>query len=233
MYFFELLKGIFFFGGYLSGNGKSFKRKLTLEEEQEYISKCIAGDMQARDLLIEHNMRLVAHIAKKYVNSGVDKEDLISIGTVGLIKGVHTFQPEKSKQLAMYVAKCIENEIRMYLRADKKNQSMLSLEDPIGEDREGNRILLEDVLNSGVDEVGSMAEQHIQLEQLSSILSKVLTSREKMVIYKRFGLNGEKPLPQRELAKELGISRSYVSRIESKALLKLRQELNKIGLSKR
>ena len=189
--------------------------------------------MQARDLLIEHNMRLVAHIAKKYVNSGVDKEDLISIGTVGLIKGVHTFQPEKSKQLAMYVAKCIENEIRMYLRADKKNQSMLSLEDPIGEDREGNRILLEDVLNSGVDEVGSMAEQHIQLEQLSSILSKVLTSREKMVIYKRFGLNGEKPLPQRELAKELGISRSYVSRIESKALLKLRQELNKIGLSKR
>ena len=121
----------------------------------------------------------------------------------------------------------------MYLRADKKNQSMLSLEDPIGEDREGNRILLEDVLNSGEDEVGSMAEQHIQLEQLSSILSKVLTSREKMVIYKRFGLNGEKPLPQRELAKELGISRSYVSRIESKALLKLRQELNKIGLLKR
>lgn len=232
MHLFELIRSFFFFAGYMSSGNKSFKRPLSAKEERLYIQKCIAGDESAREVLIEHNMRLVAHIAKKYGQSGVEMEDLISIGTIGLIKGINTFSPEKSNQLAIYIARCIENEILMYLRADKKNNAVVSLGDSIGEDKEGNKILLMDILNASENEVSDQVELRMQISQMASAIASVLNEREKTVIMKRYGLNGRKPLPQRELAKELGISRSYVSRIEKKALYKLKSEMNRIGLSK-
>ena len=232
MHLFELIRSFFFFAGYMSSGNKSFKRPLSTKEERLYIQKCIAGDESAREVLVEHNMRLVAHIAKKYGQSGVEMEDLISIGTIGLIKGINTFSPEKSNQLAIYIARCIENEILMYLRADKKNNAVVSLGDSIGEDKEGNKILLMDILNASENEVCDQVELRMQISQMVSAIASVLNEREKTVIMKRYGLNGRKPLPQIELAKELGISRSYVSRIEKKALYKLKSEMNRIGLSK-
>ena len=229
MFFWEWIRNLFFFAGYLRGGGESFKKPLSPKEEKRYVAAWMAGDERAKEALIEHNMRLVAHIAKKYASSGVEMEDLISIGTIGLIKGIHTFRPEKSSQLVVYTARCIENEIRMYLRADRKNVPAYSLGDTIGEDKDGNPVLLMDMLRAAGSEVGDTVELRMQTEQVRRALREVLDAREKRVIVARYGLDGDRPVPQRLLARELGISRSYVSRIEKRALQKLRAAMHESG----
>ena len=221
----ELLRRLFFFSGYLSN--ESFPRPLSRAEEQQAIAQYAAGDMEARDRLIEHNLRLVAHIAKKYAAGPTQLDDFISIGTIGLIKGVNTFRPERGTQLVTYIARCIENEILMFLRADKKTVTEVSLSEPIGEDREGNKISLMDVLGTQSPSVEERVEMRMELKDLAQIIPRVLTPRECTVLSLRYGLGGRRMLPQWEIAGRLGISRSYVSRIEKKALQKLARELRR------
>ena len=229
MFFGEWIRNLFFFAGYLCGGVGSFKKPLSPKEEKRYVAAWMGGDEHAKEVLVEHNMRLVAHIAKKYASSGVEMEDLISIGTIGLIKGIHTFRPEKSSQLVVYTARCIENEIRMYLRADRKNVPAYSLGDTIGEDKDGNPVLLMDMLRAAGSEVGDTVELRMQTEQVRRAMGEVLDAREKRVIVARYGLGGDQPVPQRLLARELGVSRSYVSRIEKRALQKLRTAMQESG----
>lgn len=171
------------------------------------------GDEEARNILIEHNLRLVAHIVKKFENTGEDSEDLISIGTIGLIKAIESYSTGKGTKLATYAARCIENEILMHLRALKKTRKDVSLHDPIGQDKEGNEISLMDVLKSDAEDIFETIQLNMELEKVKAYID-VLDDREREVIIGRFGLNLEKERTQREIAKELGISRSYVSRIE-------------------
>lgn len=227
MNIFEFLKEIFFYSGYLNGNSRSFPKPLPPLKEKEYIRRYMEGDEKAREVLIEHNLRLVAHIAKKYQSASSDGDDFISIGTIGLIKGINTFNTDKGTQLVTYIARCIENEILMFLRADKKNSAEVSLGESIGEDKEGNKISLLEVIGSDENSVDDQVELNIQTEKLRGILGKVLTKRERIVIDLRYGLSGGEILPQREIAALLGISRSYVSRIEKKALQKLNKELER------
>lgn len=228
MQIFEFLREIFFYSGYFGSNTKSFPKPLTQEEERKYIELYMKGDEHAREVLIEHNLRLVAHIAKKFASNGsATIEDYISIGTIGLIKGVNTFNLEKGRQLVTYIARCIENEILMYLRAGKKSSGEIFLAESIGEDKEGNTLSLIDVIGADEHSVDEQVETKMETEKLKGILSKTLTERELLVIQMRYGIGGKQVLPQREIAKRLGISRSYVSRIEKKALGKLNRELNK------
>ena len=227
MHIFEFLKEIFFYSGYLNNNPHSFPKPLSPSKEKEYIRRYMEGDEKAREVLIEHNLRLVAHIAKKYSNANVDNDDFISIGTIGLIKGINTFNADKGTQLVTYIARCIENEILMFLRADKKNNAEVSLGESIGEDKEGNKISLLDVISTDESSVDDQVELRMQSEKLYGILSKVLTKRERVVIDLRYGLSGGEILPQREIARILGISRSYVSRIQKRALAKLHKEFEK------
>lgn len=228
MQIFEFLREIFFYSGYFGSNTKSFPKPLSQEEERKYIELYMKGDEHAREVLIEHNLRLVAHIAKKFASNGsATIEDYISIGTIGLIKGVNTFNLEKGRQLVTYIARCIENEILMYLRAGKKSSGEIFLAESIGEDKEGNTLSLIDVIGADENSVDEQVETKIETEKLKGILSKTLTERELLVIQMRYGIGGKQVLPQREIAKKLGISRSYVSRIEKKALGKLNRELNK------
>lgn len=228
MQIFEFLREIFFYSGYFGSNTKSFPKPLSQEEERKYIELYMKGDEHAREVLIEHNLRLVAHIAKKFASNGsATIEDYISIGTIGLIKGVNTFNLEKGRQLVTYIARCIENEILMYLRAGKKSSGEIFLAESIGEDKEGNTLSLIDVIGADENSVDEQVETKIETEKLKGILSKTLTERELLVIQMRYGIGGKQVLPQREIAKRLGISRSYVSRIEKKALGKLNRELNK------
>ncbi len=228
MQIFEFLREIFFYSGYFGSNTKSFPKPLSQEEERKYIELYMKGDEHAREVLIEHNLRLVAHIAKKFASNGsATIEDYISIGTIGLIKGVNTFNLEKGRQLVTYIARCIENEILMYLRAGKKSSGEIFLAESIGEDKEGNTLSLIDVIGADEHSVDEQVETKIETEKLKGILSKTLTQRELLVIQMRYGIGGKQVLPQREIAKRLGISRSYVSRIEKKALGKLNRELNK------
>ncbi len=228
MQIFEFLREIFFYSGYFGSNTKSFPKPLSQEEERKYIELYMKGDEHAREVLIEHNLRLVAHIAKKFASNGsATIEDYISIGTIGLIKGVNTFNLEKGRQLVTYIARCIENEILMYLRAGKKSSGEIFLAESIGEDKEGNTLSLIDVIGADEHSVDEQVETKIETEKLKGILSKTLTERELLVIQMRYGIGGKQVLPQREIAKRLGISRSYVSRIEKKALGKLNRELNK------
>ena len=226
MHIFDFLKEIFFFSGYLNNN-RSFPKPLSPMQEKEYITRYMNGDEKAREALIEHNLRLVAHIAKKYASTNADTDDFISIGTIGLIKGVNTYNPEKGTQLVTYIARCIENEMLMFLRSDKKNSSEVSLGESIGEDKEGNKISLLDIISTGENDVDDQVEFNIQSERLSKLLGQVLNKREQVVIFLRYGLGGNEILPQREIAKRLGISRSYVSRIEKRALQKLNRALEK------
>jgi len=221
----SLVKELLLFAGYLSG--KTFPKPLTKEEEAEYLKRSARGDEAARHKLVEHNLRLVAHIVKKYQNTALSADDLISIGTIGLIKAVNSFLPRKGTQLATYAAKCIENEVLMALRSSKKQKSEVSLSDPIGVDKEGNEISLIDILGTREDMVAEQAELRIQTRALYNLLDKCLTRRERAVIEMRYGLGGTRPQTQREIAKKTGISRSYVSRIESKAIAKLAAELAK------
>lgn len=226
MLIFDFIKDILFIAGYLS-RSNAFPKPLSAAEEKETISKLLSGDDAARDRLIEHNLRLVAHIVKKYGTSGVDSDDLISIGTIGLIKGINTFSPDRGKSLAAYCSRCIENEILMYLRSLKKTVSDISLSEPIGEDADGNKISLADILDSGEKDVEEIAALRLDTAKLKKIISGTLTKRELAVIELRYGLNGKKPQPQRIIAERLGISRSYISRIEKKALEKLAAAMEK------
>lgn len=203
----------------------SFPRPLNPSEEKKYVELCRKGDMDARNTLIEHNLRLVAHIIKKYYTHNCDQDDLISIGTIGLIKGISTYDPEKGVRLATYASKCIENEILMYFRSQKKSAGDLSLSDAIDSDGEGNNLSLMDVLyiEDNMFDKLSLKENCINLKKH---ISGLLTEREAKIIMLRYGLNGHPPRTQREIAAICGISRSYVSRIEKRALEKLRKEFD-------
>ena len=207
----------------LNGGG-SFPKPLTAEEEREYLARMEQGDRAARDALIERNLRLVAHVVKKYYCTQSNQEDLLSIGTIGLIKGISTFQPSKGARLATYAARCIENEILMYFRSQKKLQGEVSLADSIDTDKEGNALQLMDVV--GVDDT-MLDDIHDRdsAMRLRRLVAETLTAREAEIIRLRYGLGGTVPLTQKEVASSFGISRSYVSRIEKKALEKLRAEL--------
>lgn len=206
-------------GHVTSGN---FPEPLSEEEESDCLRRMKDGDKSARDTLIEHNLRLVAHIVKKYSQSA-DIDDLISIGTIGLIKGVESFDPERNTHLATYAARCVENEVLMYLRREKKFASQVSLSEPIGFDSDGNEVSLMDVLVGDNEDVCDKVEKRGSIKKLYEKVKNLLAGREKEVILMRYGLNGEEPLTQREVAKKLGISRSYVSRIEKKAIGRLKE----------
>lgn len=202
---------------------KSFPKPLTAEEEKYYLQKMQTGDKEAADILIERNQRLVAHIAKKYYGENRDHEDLISIGTIGLIKAVRTYQPEKGNRLVTYASKCIENELLMMLRGEKKRSRDVYLEEPIGTDREGNTINLIDVIETEEMQALEQLELVEDIERMKEYVKQELTPREREVLVRRFGLEEQKPMTQIQLAKKLGISRSYVSRIEKGALMKLKK----------
>lgn len=216
-----LFKELIFFVSYVKNN--AFPQPLSPSQERKYLQLMAEGDKEARNMLIEHNLRLVAHIVKKFENTGEDQEDLISIGTIGLIKAIESFSDGKGTKLATYAARCIENEILMHLRALKKTKKDVSLHDPIGQDKEGNEISLIDVLKSDSEDVIDTIQLNMELEKVKEYI-RVLDDREKEVIIGRFGLGMMKEKTQRELAKELGISRSYVSRIEKRALMKMFHE---------
>ena len=207
----------------LSGGG-SFPKPLSAAEEREWLARYARGDPEARNVLIERNLRLVAHIIKKYYTQNADQEDLVSIGTIGLIKGVSSFDPTKGARLATYAARCIENEILMYFRSQKKLQSEVSLSESIDSDKEGEALQLMDVV--GVDDtmLEDLHDRDSAL-RLRSLIKNCLSSREAEIIRLRYGLGGALPLTQREVASAFGISRSYVSRIEKRALEKLRTAL--------
>ena len=203
---------------------KSFQSPLSTLEEKQYLEQLKNGSEQAKSVLIERNLRLVAHIARKYQGAQEDMEDLISIGTIGLIKAVSTYNLEKGSRLGTYDARCIENELLMYFRSKKKTARDVSLYEPIGTDKEGNQIKLLDIVESGEPELWERVVEKKNILRLYELLPKVLDERESWIIRRRYGLYNTKPATQREIAKGLGISRSYVSRIEKKALEKLRQE---------
>ena len=201
---------------------KSFPQPLTAAEEKYYMQKYTEGDLEAKHILIERNLRLVAHIVKKYQPPPEEMEDLLSIGTIGLMKAVVTFDPDKSARLASYAARCIENEVLMYLRGKKKSSKEVSLYEPIGTDREGNEIQLFDVIEMNEEDVYRRLERKEDVIRLYQQVESVLSQRERMVLKLRYGLYNEEECTQREIAAMLGISRSYVSRIEKSAIEKLR-----------
>ncbi len=207
---------------------QSFPKPLSAKEEKECIAKCQAGDKEARDRLIEKNLRLVAYIAKKYNMGDKDMDDLISIGTIGLIKGIDTFDDTKNIRLATYAARCIDNELLMMLRSEKKSAKDVYLYDSIGADKEGNEISLIDVIEYADEDVVERVTLEEQVRKLGDYVEKALNQREKEIIRMRYGLNGEKEKTQREIAAIYGISRSYVSRIEKKALEKLKECYDKL-----
>lgn len=208
--------------GYLNSNSTAFPNPLSPSEEKLYLEKMKQGDQSARNKLIEHNLRLVAHIVKKFDNRGEDADDLISIGTIGLIKGVQTFDDTKGTRLATYAARCIENEILMYLRSTKKTRNEVFLQEPIGADKDGNEITLMDVLQDDEEEIPDQIGQKFQAAHLNKLL-KNLSKRERTVLIMRYGLEGQPKKTQREIAEMLNISRSYVSRIEKRAIRMLKQ----------
>ena len=201
---------------------KSFPQPLTAAEEREYLQKYTEGDLEAKHILIERNLRLVAHIVKKYQSYEEEAEDLFSIGTIGLIKAVVTFNPEKCVRLGTYAARCIENEILMYLRAKKKSSKEISLYEPIGTDREGNEIQLFDIIETEETDAHKKVELSDDIQILYERVESELSPRERLVLKMRYGLYNGEEYTQREIAKQLGISRSYVSRIEKSAIEKLR-----------
>ncbi|WJV27960.1 RNA polymerase sporulation sigma factor SigK [Rossellomorea sp. AcN35-11] len=226
-YFF---KELIFLVSYVKNN--AFPQPLSSSDEKKYLRLMAEGDEHARNMLIEHNLRLVAHIVKKFENTGEDPEDLISIGTIGLIKAIESYSEGKGTNLATYAARCIENEILMHLRALKKTKKDVSLHDPIGQDKEGNEISLIDILKSESDDVIDTIQLSMELEKVRKYIC-VLDEREKEVIVGRFGLDLKEEKTQREIAKELGISRSYVSRIEKRALMKMFHEFYREEKEKR
>ncbi|HIT89988.1 MAG TPA: RNA polymerase sporulation sigma factor SigK [Candidatus Merdenecus merdavium] len=202
---------------------KTFPKPLTVDEEKYYLQRHKEGDLEAKRILIERNLRLVAHVAKKYQGLDDDQDDLISIGTIGLIKAVATFDNTKGNRLATYAARCIDNELLMMLRSKKKTSKEVSLHEPIGMDKEGNTISLEDIIEAETTDVVEKLVLKQDIKKLYDIMDQVLSEREKEVVIMRYGLGNNHEITQRELAGQLGISRSYVSRIEKKALEKLKE----------
>src|SRR5690554_4374190 len=210
---------------HVTGNN-SFPQPLNPKEEEYHLKRYAEGHEESRNILIEHNLRLVAHIVKKYSNTGKEVDDLISIGTIGLIKAISTYDLEKKTRLATYAARCIENEILMTIRAAKKTRGEVSLQDPIGVDKEGNEITLIDILGSHPDTVTDQVELKLLTVKLYKKMQTVLKKREQIVLEMRYGLTNGKTRTQREIAQLLGISRSYVSRIEKRAIMKLAKEMD-------
>ena len=207
------------------GSVKTFLSPLATEEEQQLLRRMEEGDLQAKCRLIEHNMRLVAHVAKKYYSPNEDTEDLLSIGTIGLLKAVNTYDPQKGYKLVTYAARCIDNELLMYFRGRKKQAKDVSLYEPIGRDKEGNQIRLYDVLEREPVDIAEQMDRTQNIRKLKQLLPQVLDQREFEIICKRYCLGREQHMTQKEIANTMGISRSYVSRIEKKALEKLREAL--------
>ena len=225
MFIYMLLQQFFALLSYVSAIN-SFPKPLSKKEEQELLIRYSEGDAEAKDKLIEHNLRLVAHIAKKYTVSGKETDDLISIGTIGLIKGITSFDVKKGAKLSTYISRCIENEILMCIRASKKTKNEVSIDEPIGVDFEGNQITFNSILYNSDDEVFESIDNKMQVTKLYRTIEKVLSPREKRIIIMRYGLFGTCEMTQREVAHALGISRSYISRIEKKALELLRNEMS-------
>jgi RNA polymerase sporulation-specific sigma factor len=213
----------------LGGSGGSFPRPLSAEEERKYLSLAAEGDEEARAILIEHNLRLVAHIVKKYYSTTCDQDDLISIGTVGLIKGITSYRPDRGVRLATYASRCVENEILMYFRSQRKSAGDISLSEALDNDGEGG-LSMQDVLYEEEDILERLAMKE-DSHRLRQLVGTALDEREREIIELRYGLGGLPPLPQREVAGKLGISRSYVSRLEKKALEKLRKRMEEGGRS--
>lgn len=212
---------------------KTFQKPLSPEEEALYVEQLQSNDSavksKAKGILIERNLRLVAHIAKKYQNVDEDMDDLISIGTIGLIKAIDSFDRSKGSKLATYAARCIDNELLMKLRAKKKTAREISLYEPIGTDKEGNEISLLDIIEQEQVDIVDKMELAENLQKLGGLIESVLSARERQIISMRYGLNAEREITQREIGQQLNISRSYVSRIEKKALEKLRREFEKVS----
>ena len=220
----KLFKDFYIFSAAYSNN--SFPEPLSKEEEDLYVEKAKLGDKDARSKLIEHNLRLVAHIVKKYDNKNEDTDDLISIGTIGLIKGVDSYSKKKNTRLTTYAARCVENEILMYFRNNKKRSKDISINDSVGFDKEGNEITILDILKTPAPDFALDIHKEDNIADLKIYFS-VLTDREKEIITQRYGLNNNDEITQKEIAKKLGISRSYVSRIEKRALTKILREFLK------
>ena len=233
--FLSFLKTAVFAVGYISG-GTLFPEPLGAEEEKKALLKMKEGDEEARNLLIEknlrlvahvckkRNLRLVAHVCKKYSNTNIDQDDLLSIGTIGLIKGINSFDVDKGARLSTYVSRCIDNEILMYLRSIKKLNAEVYLNDTIGKDKDDNVVTLEEVLENDERSIEEVVDLKMKIKKLYQKMKEVLKDRERTIIELRFGLNGQKPKTQHEIASSMGISRSYVSRIETKAIGKLSEE---------
>ena len=224
---FALLKNLFIYSSYVSEKS-SFPMPLSKEKEKFYLDKAESGDKEAKDILIKHNLRLVAHVAKKYANYG-DNDELISVGSIGLIKAVSTYNQEKGTGLATYASRCIENEILMMLRASKKHKNNVSLSEPIGVDKEGNELTVIDMIADDKDVIEDV-ERDILMERLVEVTKECLDKREYDIIKHRYGLDGNGALTQREVANMFGISRSYISRIEKKALEKIREHVSREDL---
>ena len=220
---YEWLRTVILMVGYVSGSA-AFPKPLTPEEEAEYIERYANGDMKARDVLIERNLRLVAYIAKKYSEEN-NSEDIISIGTIGLIKGINTFSPDKNKKLSSYVSRCIENEVLMYLRSTRKQKAEVYIDDTLGTDTDGNAMTLADILPSDEPDIADIISSSLDAKELYSAMASELSPTEHAIMGRRYGLGGKKRLTQQQIADALGISRSYVSRIEKKCLIKLSQKL--------
>ena len=206
----------------------SFPRPLSKEKEREYLERWEQGDIEARNLLVEHNLRLVVYIAKKFENAGVNVEDLISIGTIGLIKAVNTFKLDKKIKLATYASRCIENEILMYLRRNTRLKSEVSLDEPLNVDWDGNELLLSDILGTENDIVSQHIEEEVNKKLLYSAMNK-LEPRERELMEMRFGLKSGREMTQKEVADRLGISQSYISRLEKRIITRLQREIKKLG----
>lgn len=225
-FLFKILSDILYFAGYIYGNN-AFPPPLSSDEEKKQLKLLKVGNEDARRILIEHNMRLVAHIASKYGDENTS-EDLISIGTIGLIKGIDTYNFEKNYKLSPYISRCIENEVLMTLRSNKKRQNDISLDDSIGTDKEGNSLTLADILPASNLDIAEELSMKIETKRLYDAINKVLSPTEKKILSERYGLYGTTKKTQKEIADSLGISRSYVSRIEKKCLKKIYNEITKI-----
>lgn len=209
--------------GYIQ-NSNLFPEPLSSEEEKKCLERLKNNDDEARNILVERNLRLVAHVSKKYATTNIEQDDLISIGTIGLIKGINSFDSSKNIKLATYVARCIENEILMFLRSSKKTKSEVYLNEPIGKDKDDNEVTLMEVLETEDKSIEEEIDLKMKVKKLYEKMKEVLKDREKLILELRFGLGGKRPKTQNEIASMMGISRSYVSRIETKAISKLNKE---------
>ena len=221
--FLAFLNSAIFLVGYISNNSL-FPEPLSSEEEKKYLELLKEGDEEARNILIERNLRLVAHVCKKYSTTKIEQDDLISIGTIGLIKGINSFDSSKGVRLATYVSRCVDNEVLMFLRSNKKVNAEVYLEDPIGKDKDDNTVTLQEILENNEKNIEDEVDLKFKVKKLYEKMKEVLKAREKTILELRFGLGGKKPQTQNEIADSMGISRSYVSRIETKAIGKLAKE---------